>query len=91
MEFEWDVAKAATNEQRHGVSFDEAATAFGDPLSITIPDPDHSDDEDRFVLLGETYQGRLVVAVHIERSERIRLISARLATRRERRSYEEGT
>lgn len=91
MEFEWDVAKAATNEQRHGVSFDEAATAFGDPLSITIPDPDHSDDEDRFVLLGETYRGRLVVAVHTERSERIRLISARLATRRERRSYEEGT
>ena len=91
MEFEWDVAKAETNEQRHGVSFDEAATAFGDPLSITIPDPDHSDDEDRFVLLGETYQGRLVVVVHTERSERIRLISARLATRRERRSYEEGT
>ena len=91
MEFEWDVAKAETNEQRQGVSFDEAATAFGDPLSITIPDPDHSDDEDRFVLLGETYQGRLVVVVHTERSERIRLISARLATRRERRSYEEGT
>lgn len=91
MEFEWDVAKAETNEQRHGVSFDEAATAFGDPLSITIPDPDHSDDEERFVLLGETYQGRLVVVVHTERSERIRLISARLATRRERRSYEEGT
>ena len=91
MELDWDVAKAETNEQRHGVSFDEAATAFGDPLSITIPDLDHSDDEDRFVLLGETYQGRLVVVVHTERSERIRLISARLATRRERRSYEEGT
>ncbi len=91
MEFEWNVAKAETNKQRHGVSFDEAATAFGDPLSITIPDPDHSDDEDRFVLLGETYQGRLVVVVHTERSERIRLITARLATRRERRSYEQGT
>lgn len=90
MDFEWDVAKADTNEQRHGVSFDEAATAFGDRLSITIADPDHSDDEDRFVLLGETYQGRLVVVVHTERAERIRLISARLATRSERRSYEEG-
>jgi hypothetical protein len=56
VEFEWDPEKAASNEQKHGVSFDEAATAFGDPLSVTIPDPDHSEDEERFVLLGESYQ-----------------------------------
>lgn len=64
MEFEWDPEKAAANEHKHRVSFDEAATAFGDPLSLTIPDPDHSDDEELFVLLGESYQGRLVVVVH---------------------------
>lgn len=91
MEFEWDPEKAAANEHKHRVSFDEAATAFGDPLSLTIPDPDHSDDEELFVLLGESYQGRLVVVVHTEREERIRIISARLATRNERRSYEEDT
>ncbi len=89
MEFEWDPAKAESNVAKHGVSFDEAATAFGDPLSITIADPDHSADEDRFVLVGESYTGRLVVVVHTERGERIRVISARLATRRERLSYEQ--
>lgn len=90
MEFEWDPDKAAENEQKHGVSFAEAATAFGDPLSVTISDPDRSDREDRFVLLGESYAGQLVVVVHTERSQRIRIISARLATLRERRSYEEA-
>ena len=89
MEFEWNPAKADSNVSKHGVSFDEAATAFGDPLSITIADPDHSADEDRFVLMGESYAGRLVVVVHTERGERIRIISARLATRRERLSYEQ--
>lgn len=90
MEFEWDREKAAENERKHGVSFDEASTAFGDPLSLTISDPDHSDDEERFLLLGESYSGRLVVVVHTERLERIRIISARLATGRERRPYEEA-
>lgn len=90
MEFEWDQAKADSNLEKHGVSFDEAATAFGDPLSLTIPDPDHSEDEERFVLLGETYLGRLVVVPHTERGERIRIISARLATGSERTSYEQG-
>lgn len=90
MEFEWDAAKAESNLEKHGVSFDEAATAFGDPLSITIADPDHSTDEDRFVLLGEAYTGRLVVVIHTERGARIRVISARLATRRERLSYEQN-
>lgn len=88
MEFEWDPDKADSNLRKHGVSFDEAATAFADPLSLTIPDPDHSSEEDRFVLMGETYHGRLVVVVFAERGERFRIISARLATRRERRSYE---
>jgi uncharacterized DUF497 family protein len=88
MEFEWDSDKASENERKHGVSFEEAATAFGDPLSLAIHDPDHSDDESRFILLGESYSGRLVVVVHKERGDKIRLISARLATRRERRSYE---
>ena len=89
MHFEWDPEKAAENERKHGVSFDEAATAFADPLSLTIADPDHSGQEDRFILLGQSFRGRMLVVVHTEREDRIRLISARLATRRERRSYEE--
>jgi len=88
MEFEWDPNKAESNLEKHGVAFDEASTAFGDPLSLTIPDPDHSDDEERFVLLGQSFAGRLVVVVHTQRGERIRIISARIATRNERRSYE---
>jgi len=88
--FEWDERKAASNVQKHGVAFDEAATAFGDPLSLTIPDPLHSEDEDRFVLIGETYRGRLVVVVHTARGDNLRLISARSATRSERRTYEQG-
>jgi hypothetical protein len=64
-------------------------TAFGDPLSLAIPDPDHSEQEDRFILLGESFRARLVVVVHTDRGDRIRLISARLATRKERRSHEE--
>lgn len=64
------------------------ATAFGDPLSLTIPDPDHSHKEDRFVLIGETYRRRLIVVVFAERGDRLQLISASLATRREKRTYE---
>mgnify|MGYP001555219702 CR=1 FL=1 len=91
MRFEWDPAKALANLEKHGVSFEEAATAFGDPLSATIGDPDHSQSEDRYVLLGETYQGRLVVVIHTDREETVRIISARLATRKERKSYEQET
>ena len=91
MQFEWDAEKAAANLKKHGVSFQEAATAFGDPFSATIADPDHSEDEDRYVLLGETYQGRLVVVVHADRDETVRIVSARLASRRERKSYEQET
>ncbi len=88
LSFEWDAQKASANQRKHGVSFEEAATAFGDPLSVTIPDPDHSEDEDRFILLGSTYRGRMVVVVHTDRGDNIRIISARRATRTERRQYE---
>jgi uncharacterized protein len=75
--------------QKHGVSFDEASTVFSDPLSVTIDDPQHSDDEDRFIILGESHRYRLLVVVFTERRGKIRIISARVATRRERRDYEE--
>ena len=88
--FAWDEEKAASNLEKHGVAFEEAATAFGDPLSLTVADPDHSDNEDRFILLGETALGRLVVVAHSERGDKIRIISARLATKRERKDYEKG-
>lgn len=78
------------NVQEHGVSFDEAATAFGDALSRTIPDPDHSEIEERFVLMGLSKRGRLVVVAHTERGDGIRIISARLASKRKKRQYEEG-
>jgi len=87
--FEWDPEKAERNRNKHGVSFEEAATAFGDPLSLTIPDPDHSVGETRYLLLGQTFRGRLIVVSHLERNDSIRIISARLATGRERNSHEE--
>jgi uncharacterized DUF497 family protein len=87
--FEWDARKAATNYRKHRIGFPEAATAFADPLSITVPDPDHSIGESRLILIGRATTLRVLVVVHIERGDRIRLISARLATRRERRNYEE--
>jgi len=89
VEFEWDPSKDLEDRQKHGIAFDEAATSFGDPLSLTIADPGHSDDEPRFVLLGETFQGSLVVVIHTERGGRIRLISARMATSKERKAYEQ--
>jgi uncharacterized protein len=89
LRFSWDPRKAVANLRKHGVAFEEASTAFGDPLSITVPDPDHSADEERFVLIGVSNQQRLLVVIHGERSEEeVRLISARLANRRERRDYE---
>ena len=88
--FEWDPKKARLNIKTHGVSFDEASTAFRDPLSQTIEDPLHSEYEERFVLIGRSIQGRLLVIVHTDRDERIRIISARLATKRERLRYEEN-
>jgi uncharacterized protein len=87
MRFEWDPRKARSNAAKHGVSFEEATTAFSDPQSLTRYDPDHSDQEDRFILLGASHMGRLLVVAHMDRGESIRIISARLATKRERRSY----
>ena len=90
LSFEWDDVKAEANARKHSVRFEEAATAFGDPLSVTVADPDHSFDEDRFVLLGLTERDRMVVVAHTLRGDTIRIISARPATARERRCYEEG-
>jgi uncharacterized protein len=91
LRFSWDPRKAASNARKHRVSFQEAATAFADPLSLTVPDPDRSDAEARFLLLGLSDRQRLLVVTHVERDDDlVRLISARLATRRERRQYEEG-
>lgn len=87
--FEWNLKKANSNRRKHGVTFSEAATAFADPLSITTPDPDHSASENRFVLVGLSTPGRLLVVSHLERGDNIRIISARLATSRERITYEE--
>jgi uncharacterized protein len=89
LRFTWDPAKAAANLRKHGVSFVEASTAFADPLSITIPDPDHSVSEEHFVLVGRSDRGRLLIVAHVERGDLIRIINARLATRRERKTYEE--
>ncbi len=89
--FEWDVAKARDNETKHDVTFDEAVTVFDDPLSLTIADPDHSETEDRFVTLGISVASRLLVVVHVERLDTIRIVSARPATRSEQRTYEEET
>lgn len=90
MEFEWDAEKAARNLAKHGVSFTEAATVFGDPLAMTYFDLDHSDDEDRFLTFGYSSEGQLLVVSHTDRGDRTRLISARRATRKERKQYEEG-
>ena len=87
---EWDNRKAEANLRKHGVSFAEAVTALEDPLAITYRDPDHSDEEFRFLTFGLSSAGRILVVAHTEREEAIRLISARPATRRERRAYEEG-
>ena len=88
---QWDKRKARQNLRKHGVSFEEAATVFGDTLSVTIADPLHSSDEERWVIVGESSRRRLLVVVHVERGDVVRIISARLATRRERENYEKGS
>ena len=87
--FDWDPAKASSNLRKHGIAFSEAVTAFADPFSLTISDPEHSSREARYVLIGVTLSGRLVVVAHAEADDAIVLISARPATNAERRSYEE--
>lgn len=90
MDFEWDDDKAEANERKHGVSFPEAQTVFADPLALTGYDPDHSEVEDRYITMGTSLDGRLLVVSHTDRGDTIRIISVREATRRERRDYEDG-
>jgi uncharacterized DUF497 family protein len=90
MEFEWDSAKADANLKKHGVSFAEAATAFADPLAAIFPDPDHSDDEVREILVGISERDRLLIVSFTERGENLRVISARVASASERRNHEEN-
>jgi uncharacterized DUF497 family protein len=89
IEFEWDLNKAAHNFQKHGVAFEEAATVFRDDLSITATDPDHSEEEERYITVGLSSRDRLLMVAHTERGNSVRIISARELTSRERRQYEE--
>ena len=90
MNFEWDPKKATANRRKHGVTFEEATSALRDLFSATAHDPDHSDDDERFVTFGISSQGRLLTVSHTDRGNAIRIISARLATNAERQIYEEG-
>jgi uncharacterized DUF497 family protein len=90
MEFEWDPDKAEGNLAKHGVSFAEAATVFGDPYAVTYFDPDHSEEEDRFLTFGESASGHILVVSHCDRDNHTRIIHARRATRKERKQHEEG-
>jgi uncharacterized DUF497 family protein len=90
MQFEWNESKAACNLSKHGVSFEEAKTVFDDPLYVDFYDPDHSEDEERYLIVGESNRGRLLIVSYTERGDSIRIISAREVTRIEREVYEEG-
>jgi len=90
MKFEWDEAKAAANLAKHGVSFEEAATIFDDPLYVDFYDPRHSQEEHRYIIIGESKQRRLLIMSYTERQETIRPIRARIPTRSERKDYEEA-
>jgi len=90
MEFEWDPKKSAANERKHDVTFQEASTVFGDSLAMTFADPDHSNNEQRYLTFGLSKYNRLLVVAHTDRGEKSRIISARLMDRKERRIYEEG-
>ena len=90
MEFEWDPAKAAANLTKHGVTFSEASTIFGDPFEVTVPDPVHSEGEARLLSLGRSAESRLLVVAYTERAGRIRIIHARVAAAKECNAYESG-
>ncbi len=90
MRFAWDEKKAARNRVKHGISFEEAATVFGDPLSDTFPDSDHSVEERHFIVIGASEAGKILVVAHTDDGELVSIISAREATRGERKSYEES-
>ena len=87
--FEWDPGKARQNRRKHRISFQEAATIFGDPLAVTYPDPDHSTWEQRFITVGMSSVGRVLIVAHVDRNENVRIISARKTTQLERKHYEE--
>jgi hypothetical protein len=87
--YEWDSSKAAVNLKKHHVAFTEAATVFLDPLALTYQDPDHSEGEQRYITLGESTRGRVILVAHLDRGDRIRIISARRATRKEAHEYGE--
>ena len=89
MQFEWNQDKAEINHRKHGVSFEEAVTVFDDPLSVTYPDPDHSVGESRYVMIGMSKFSKVLLVFHTDRNNSVRLISARMATRSERRFYEQ--
>jgi uncharacterized DUF497 family protein len=90
VQFEWHPGKARKNLSKHGVSFDEAATVFGDPLAVTIKDPDHSQQEERYLTTGLSKRQRLILVAHTDREGRIRIFSARDVTAAERKLYESG-
>lgn len=90
MVYEWDAEKASRNLKKHHISFEDAATVFRDPLALTFPDPDHSDGEDREITIGRSRWQEILFLSHVQRGERTRIISARKATRGERKQYEEG-
>jgi uncharacterized DUF497 family protein len=90
IDFEWDPNKAGRNLRKHGVTFEEAATVFRDELSITVLDPDHSTEEERYITVGQSSQGRLLLVAHADRGDAIRIISARTLTPKEKRQYEKA-
>lgn len=90
IQFEWDLEKEKKNIRKHGISFHEGASVFGDPLSWTFPDPDHSVGESRHLTFGTSAQGKMLIVSHTDRGKRIRLINSREMTKSERRYYEEG-
>ena len=91
MEFEWNPDKADINLRKHNISFHEATTVFNDSFSVTFPDPDHSIGEERYVIIGMSELGKVLIVSHTDRENRIRIISARTANRQEKRFYEEGS
>ena len=90
MDYEWDQEKGTSNLEKHGVSFEEAATVFSDPLYVDFYDPDHSVDEHRYLIMGQSTAGRLLIVSYTDRDDLVRLISAREVTASERKLYEEG-
>jgi uncharacterized protein len=88
--FEWDPSKARGNASKHGVTFEEASTVFADSYSVTVPDPDHSLGEERYLIIGESHRNRLLIVSFAHRADKLHIISARMLTQRERRQYEEA-